>query len=291
MDAILCPSLLFIDDENWNDENKRNLFTTNLSNVLHYLQKETISVLWNDDLETLLWTYPDLHPWFDSNNYALSELLHQCLYIKNDSCNFIPCKSLPMIVSSVKRHDIISYSLSLFHYLIAKKENASFIVDELNNNNFEFYCECHDNKLCISPLFITKEEINISEEIENRWNDIKNDSTVLTSLINLMIVKYFPKKKLIYTPIYDNSFLRSLDKITENKAKVIYSITKRLTLTPIETSKIKGFHDEVIKGTECTRSFRIDGVCRIYYEYKSPNIFYFKEYTGESGHDKGTRHT
>ena len=138
MDVIICPTLLFISDEDWIIEEKQELFIDNLNKVLRYLSEKNVFVLWNDNLETLLWTYPELHPWFDVNNYAISELLHQRLHINNNTCAFIPCNSEPKINTTIVKYDITSYTLSLFHYLIANNKDVDFIVDKSNNHVFKF---------------------------------------------------------------------------------------------------------------------------------------------------------
>ena len=74
--------------------------------------------------------------------------------------------------------------------------------------------------------------------------------------------------------------------MTEVKEYVLYTITCRLTLKPSEAAKVVGLHDERRKGEE-SRSFRLNNVCRVYYEYQKDNVFLFVNYTGSSEHDKG----
>lgn len=286
MNAIVCPNLFFINNSNWSDVEKRELFLENLTTLVDYIVENNINVLWSAELDNLLWMQPTIHPWLDRSNVSIIVKLEKYFSRIETST---PCNSAPDIVTDIIGKDVISPFLGLIHSLIKVSETASFIVDNKNNHSFTFSCGCHRKLLTPDILFIFDKFINISEEVDEKWCEIKNDLDVFTSLLELTRSKYFSSNEFVYTPEYESSFIRSVYKMTEQRERLLYKIALRLTLSSNVVSSYKGMHDEVIK--ENKRSFRVDGVCRVYYTYKENNIMLFKEYTGESEHDKGTRHT
>ena len=290
MNVLLCPTLLFIEDDEWNDKNKKDIFLKRLLKIFDYTLKNDVKIYWNDDLELMLWEQPNLHPWLSQDTSDITVSLFQNTNNIQSSVGYDMCKSDPNIISTISSKDIVSPTISLIHYMLEKDINFDFIVDEPNNHKFTFSCECHDNILIPQITYLFDDSINISEEISKRWNKIKVNNTILTELLEITRQKYFPDKNFVYKLEYDSSFINSFYKTTDKKEKIIYTIVQRLTLKPNEVAKVVGLHDEQIK-TKSIRSFRINDVCRVYYEYKKDNTFLFKNYTGSSEHDKGTRHT
>lgn len=290
MNVLLCPTLLFIEDDEWNDKNKKDIFLKRLLKIFDYTLKNDVKIYWNDDLELMLWEQPNLHPWLSQDTSDITVSLFQNTNNIQSSVGYDMCKSDPNIISTISSKDIVSPTLSLIHYMLEKDINFDFIVDEPNNHKFTFSCECHDNILIPQITYLFDDSINISEEISKRWNKIKVNNTILTELLEITRQKCFPDKNFVYKLEYDSSFINSFYKTTDKKEKIIYTIVQRLTLKPNEVAKVVGLHDEQIK-TKSIRSFRINDVCRVYYEYKKDNTFLFKNYTGSSEHDKGTRHT
>lgn len=290
MNALLCPTLLFIEDCDWNNKDKKDIFLKRLLKIFDYTLKNNIKIYWNDELELMLWEQPNLHPWLSQDTSEITTLLFQNTNNIRSSVGYNVCKSEPNIISTISSKNIISPTLSLIHYMLEKEFNFDFIVDEPNNHKFTFSCECHNTILIPKIKYLFDDSINISEEINKRWDRIKTDNNLLTELFELVRQKYFPEKVFVYKPEYDASFVNSFYKTSDKKEKIVYTIVQRLTLKPNEVAKFIGFHDESIKSTSL-RSFRINDVCRVYYEYKKDNIFLFRNYTGSSEHDKGTRHT
>ena len=290
MNVLLCPTLLFIENDEWNDKNKKDIFLKRLLKIFDYTLKNDVKIYWNDDLELMLWEQPNLHPWLSQDTSDITVSLFQNTNNIQSSVGYDMCKSDPNIISTISSKDIVSPTLSLIHYMLEKDINFDFIVDEPNNHKFTFSCECHDNILIPQITYLFDDSINISEEISKRWDKIKVNNTILTELLEITRQKYFPDKNFVYKLEYDSSFINSFYKTTDKKEKIIYTIVQRLTLKPNEVAKVVGLHDEQIK-TKSIRSFRINDVCRVYYEYKKDNTFLFKNYTGSSEHNKGTRHT
>lgn len=222
MNVLLCPTLLFIEDDEWNDKNKKDIFLKRLLKIFDYTLKNDVKIYWNDDLELMLWEQPNLHPWLSQDTSDITVSLFQNTNNIQSSVGYDMCKSDPNIISTISSKDIVSPTLSLIHYMLEKDINFDFIVDEPNNHKFTFSCECHDNILIPQITYLFDDSINISEEISKRWNKIKVNNTILTELLEITRQKYFPDKNFVYKLEYDSSFINSFYKTTDKKEKIIY---------------------------------------------------------------------
>ncbi len=291
MGAIICTNILFINESNWINQDTKDVFLNNLTKLINYIQENNVTIFWCNQIDNLLWEQPLLHPWLDRSNISLIKSLDK--YVTRIDVKDI-CKVDPNICTDITEKDIISPILFLAHSLIERKSDFDFIVDCKNNYSFTFRCQCHRNILCPNILYLFDKTVSITDEILKKWDMIKEDSNVFTELLEVIRTKYFPNRKFVYQPQYEALFIRSIYKTTDKKERILYDITHRLTLSPIEASKIQGFHDEDIEGQKKNnkkRSFRVNDVCRVYYDYKKGNVLLLKQYTGSDEHEKGTRHT
>lgn len=234
---------------------------------------------------------PVLHPWLDRSNISLIKSLDK--YITRIDVKDV-CEVIPNIVTEITEKDVVHPILLLTHSLIENPKDCEFIVDFKNNQDFIFRCKCHKNILSPNILYLFDDNSNIVEEIKRKWDMIKDNYNIFTELLEIIRYKYFSDKKFVYVPKYESSFIRSIFKTTDRKERILYDITHRLTLYPWEVAQIQGFHDEDIEGQKKNkqkRSFRVNDVCRIYYDYQKDNVLLLKQYTGSDGHEKGTRHT
>lgn len=288
---IICPTLLFINNVDWENNNIREQFIKNLAKLIEYIQNNNLKILWCTELDELLWMHPVLHPWLDKSNISLIKSLDKYIVrisVKN------ACIVDPPIITNIIEKDITFPILLLSHSLISQCNNFNFFIDKINNHSFTFSCKCHQIKLSPNIIYIFDDTISITKEIHNKWDKIKEDYTIFTQLLEVIRTQYFPDKEFVYEPQYESSFIRTIYKTTDKKERILYDIAYRMTLLPIEVSQIQGFHDEDINGQKKNkqkRSFRVNDVCRVYYDYKENNVMIFKQYTGSDGHEKGTRHT
>lgn len=294
MAGVLCPTLLFIEDNEWEDKEKRNRFLDNLQETFEYIIRHKISIYWNDAIECSLWEQPNLHPWLTQDTTSATLLLYDCIKkVVEVPDNLAGCDCIPEIESSINVRDVLTPTLSLIHWLLIQKERFSFIVDKQNNHAIVFHCDCHQSELAPEILCPFSEFLSLPNEIILRWNKIKSTPNAFTELLEITRKRYIATKKFVYIPRYTSSFLRSIYKTTDSKERLLYDIAQRLTVYPDEAARLNGFHDESIEGGRNThlRSFRVNDVCRVYYEYQKDGVILFTKYTGSDGHDKGTRHT
>lgn len=287
MNSVVCPTLLFIQKNDWNNGTKRKIFESILLQMLDYFEKNNEKIYWNDILESLLWTNPDLYPWFDSNSYAITNRLSQIICYVPESQEFKECISSPNIKCTINSPNIILPTLSLIHYLIANNISFDFLVDEDNLESFSFFCNCHN--CFVTPAIIDKFEnpMDLSSEFNSKWNSLNKNNT-FNDLINLVAKKYFPKESLLYEIKYDSSFINKIKDQTKYREAIIYAITSRLTKYQKKATQDKSLKDEPVKGNrDHKRRFRVkEANGRIHYIYSGKSI-YFTDYYTEQEHDDG----
>lgn len=293
MNIIICPTLLFTNDETWKNEETRELFMDTLEKTLEYIFQNSINIFWNDILEELLWNSPNLLPWYDNESYRLIEYLHKCVVLINESCNYDACNIKPELVNRVNRKDIISPTLSLFHYIIANNLETSFVVDDENNKTFLFSCECHDKKYYPNIIYIKElNSDNVFEQIQIKWTNFKNNEDTLKELISLFIEEYFCDRKILYDLEFSNSFLSDVSSDYKNRNNIITSIANRIIRNQKDACNFASLDDEPIKGTNGKeRSFRVNDECRIHYIYPDKGKIKLTEYSGLGEHNKKLSHT
>ena len=293
MNTIICPTILFINDNDWKDDNVKENFIINLENTLEYMLTNNIKLYWNDVLEELLWSFPNLLPWYDSESYKIVECLKKCVIFDNNSCDFEVCNINPKIITNITNKDIISPTLSLFHYIITNSLDTSFIVDEHNNKKFTLSCKCHNKSYCPNIIYINEATSdNISIHIDSKWTNFKNNENILKELISLYIEESLNNSKILYDLEFTNSFLSDISSDYKNRNNIISSIANRVIRYQKDACNFASLDDEPINGTNGrTRSFRVNGECRIHYTYPDKGIIKLTEYSGLGEHQKKLSHT
>ena len=292
MITVLCPTLLFIREDDWMNTDIKDTFLNNLKNAFDYILNNNNFLYWNDNLEELLWDYPMLLPWYCNESYRLIELMQKCKVLKNESCDFIPCNISPDLVNSITEKDIFSPTLALIHYIIKNNLDFLFIVDEKNYYNFIVSCDCHKISYnptvkCISNL----KDIDIPLYIEEKWEEFTRDEHEFKKTISLFIKEYFKNTNALYTLEFSPSFLSEINLDKKNKKDILYSIANRITKNQKEATNNKSLKDEPIRGYNNRRSFRTNGECRIQYTYPSKGVIKLITYSSEGEHNKKLSHT
>ena len=290
MNSVVCPTLLFIEENDWKDNLKREYFEKKLTELIDYISNTNSKIYWNDNLGSLFWSNPNLYPWFDSNTFELSQKIFENTYNLSDSIIYSPCESNPKINCDITVIDIISPTLSLIHYLIVKKTEFAFLVDKENENTILFSCDCHKSNFTPTVISSFNLSVDINLEIEKHWNFLDTDET-LYNLLKLIASKYFNNSQFLYKIEYTKKFIECLKRQKSHKNKILYAITKRLTKNQKEANQDQSLNDKPKHGSKRVRTFRVDGECRIHYTYKSNGNIFFTEYSADGEHDKKLSHT
>lgn len=212
----------------------------------------------------------------------------------NDSCKYRSCIISPTIINNIVDKDIISPTLSLFHYVIANNLECSFFVDEKNNSEFVLSCTCHDKTYCPSVICINNldSQRNVYADIENKWTDFKKNPDILKELIEQFTKEYFSDKKVLYKIEFTPAFLSRISTDYSNRNNIISAISNRIVKTQKESCDFTSLDDEPIKGTRNkTRFFRGNSECRIQYTYPDKGTIKLIKYSGLGEHDKNLSQT
>jgi hypothetical protein len=86
MNALFEPSLLFISEMDWYDEEKQDAFLAHLIGHLDVIDDyDMCKIWWTDELQTILVGNPTMHPWFQSDlRNPLIVSIHQKFYNRLD---------------------------------------------------------------------------------------------------------------------------------------------------------------------------------------------------------------
>jgi hypothetical protein len=127
MNAVFEPSLLFISNENWQDEDKQDLFLKHLINQLEIIDKFDISkIWWTDELQTILIGNPNMHPWFGSDLrnpiiVAISQMFYNRIEYIYESETM--CQVSPNLTVTYTNEFANEHFLKLVHTLIVEQNN------------------------------------------------------------------------------------------------------------------------------------------------------------------------
>ncbi len=265
MSVVLCPTLLFIEDEDWKNEDKKDEFLDNLTVLFDYINKNNIKIYWNRELDQMLWEAPVLHPWLSQDTTDIvMHLWEYIVYIDNEIKSTCNCK--PDIINNISTKDVILPTLFLIHNLLSKDVSFMFAVDEINNHSFVFDCNCHSKIIKPDILYLFDKTINISDEISQKWALIKTNNSVLDDILEMMRKKYFANKNFLYNIKYDKNFIKDIENVN-NKEQIVYAIVRRVIQNQKEVKRDTSLKDEPIIGNKNKRRFRVNISKRIHYTY------------------------
>lgn len=297
MNVVFSPTILFIDEAEWNDDALRANFIENLESAISYVSENNHNLYWSDNIEEALWVTnnSDLLPWCTPERFRLWGLMQEGMRKVSINSYTKLCSITPDIKHKEFCNEMLDLTLQLFHYMICENIGFEFIVDEANDISFEIYCECHNirykpNVKAIAHL----NDIDLSTYTEENWDSIISNKDLLNDIVQKYINEYFCGKKKLYTISVTQSFLKDIQDVDDKYETILYKIAKRSTVYQKEAVNDKGLKDEPIKGTkknQSIRSFRINGECRIQYTYKSDGIIELRTYSGSGEHDKNLSHT
>lgn len=265
MSMVLCPTLLFIEDEDWKNEDKKDEFLDNLTLLFDYISKNNMKIYWNNELDQMLWGIPLLHPWLSQDTTDIvTHLWKYNVYIDNEIKS--ACNCTPDIINNISTKDILSPTLLLIHNLLNKDVVFIFAVDEINNRRFIFDCNCHSTTIEPDILYLFDKTIDISDEISQKWDLIKTNNSILDNILEMIRKKYFVDKSFLYNIEYDKSFIKDIEKVN-NKEQIVYAITRRVVQNQKEAMQDTSLKDEPIIGSKNKRRFRVNISERIHYIY------------------------
>ena len=292
MITVICPTVLFISNNDWCDVTTKNKFLDALYTTFECISNNKYQLYWNEDLENLLWEAPSLMPWYSPETYRILNYLKECAVLVNDSCKYNPCTVTPHVITNITGKDIISPVLPLLHYILANDYEFSFVVDETNNKSFQMSCDCH--KITYTPIIKCVNNMEDTEpfDITNEWDVITTNEDSMNEALKKVVKRYFNDVRILYKLRFSSKFLSEISQIkASSRNGLLYAIAKRIIMHQKDASNSKSLNDETLKGFANKRSFRVNHECRIQYTYTEKGCIELLTYSSEGEHDKKLSHT
>lgn len=305
MKTILDPSIIFISEQEWQDEKKRDDF------IEYFLETFTIisdhgltQIYWTDDLDSLLFGHIYAPPWISNKNWR-NQLIpfvnRQFNSIKERVINekkLTPCLVNPNLNSSLEQV-INDTFLEMMHVIIDKFESEEDMAICLgvsnhppNNNGYSFLCNCHDNQVAPNKIISNPNDwLSVSFILDKYWPKSRTDKEDFKKCLSLFIKKKYSCQVDDFPNCFDCSdkFISSLVGEIKNRKAILDSIYLRLSLAQKKAMQNKSLKDEPFKGSFKERRFKVNKVCRIHYKYSQKGDLYLLKYYRESEHDKALK--
>lgn len=287
MNVVLNPEILFLNNEEWNDEEKRDTFLERVFDLLDYIDNyPQMAIYWNVDFELLLWDAPVQHPWQTDRDFRIPMVksirtkLRQNRIEIEDAIIYDPC-------DTNSRETLRTEVLQMMHYCLDEGEKVFFVTKEKQENELFFSCE-HSHK--DTPYVVTNriDFLKRKQIIEDLWPTILDEKDSFGIIVQLFVSETDSKQPL-YNYEFTDSFIKSIIDHKNMGQAIASQIAKRLTMHQNDAQADSTLHDEFIGQTK-ERRMRVTGrptSTRIHYEYVDKKTIRFKRFYGPGEHDKG----
>ncbi len=298
MNVIFEPSLLFISDENWKDEEKQDLFLEHLINHLEMIDRFDIcKVWWTDELQTILIGNPNMHPWYGSDLrnpiiVAISQKFYNRVDIISEADT--ECQVNPNLIITYTNQFANDHFLKLVHTLIEDGYNFYLCVGIENRltspNQYSFFCKCHQNTL--NPILINSATnwFLYLDTISKKYfpTSIEDFDDKFKKAIEITVNCNFVNSVILYEYSFETEFKKSVVNTERNQTEILKNIAKRLTLTTPQAQADGSLQDKAYKGKQKKdlRRMRITQGTRVDYKlFESEKIIIFVKYFDEGDYD------
>ena len=301
MNVVFEPSLLFISETNWQEEERRDNFLDNLETHLNIIDKYDISeILWTEELESLLWETPQLNPWkqeYWSFMPIITNIFKKLNSRKNYSfvCAESPCLANPSFKQVITEHQAHELFLKLVHTLNVFQINFYLCVGIENRlsklaypNEYNFYCNCHN--IALKPILINKASDFLHYiDIESFFpKTIVEFDEKFEKGLELIKNRDFADKNYLVPFEFSQNFKRSIIDRKTFKEEIFIAIVKRLILTSQELANSNLNNEFITKNSLNEWRIRVTqrpSSTRIHYIITIDNKIKFLQYYGEGEHD------
>ena len=299
MNAVFDPSLLFISDTDWFDEEKQDAFLEHLTNHLEIIDEYDIcKIWWTDELQTILVGNPTMHPWFGSDlRNPIIVTISQKFYNRIE--NIIEfdniCEIKPNLTITYNNQNAQEHFLKLAHTLIEFNEKFYFSVGIQNilpaPNQYIFQCDCHNNSLEPTLLNMPTDWLQLVDIIEKFFpKTIDEFDEKFEKGMDFLRKSEFNNKKYLFDFEFTKNFKKSVISRTKYKENILSAIVKKLISTSTESANSE-LHDEFISKNKINewriRVTQRPSSTRIHYILTDENKVKFVSYYGEGEHDEG----
>lgn len=295
MNAVFEPSLLFIADEDWWDDEKRDAFLEHLLDHLQLIDEYDIcQIWWTEQLQTILVGDPNMHPWFGSDQRnPLIVNIHQKFYQRLSYWDEypVPCDITPKLSADYSNLSAQESLLKLVHALIDLEENFHFCVGLANQLKpaaaYSFSCNCHSYPLLPNVINQASEWLPLLDPVAQFFpTSIEDFDTNFPKALELVLKQSFPGKTYLFDFEFSKTFKKSIVSRTTLRQEILEAVVKKLVLTTDATRS--ELVDEYLSKKREWR-FRVTWrptSTRIQYQIEDKKII-FLQYYGEGEHDDG----
>lgn len=295
MDAVFQPKCIYIDEESWNDSQKRDQFLERLLDLLQYIDEvDDIKILWNDELEEELWNAPQMPPWRSNKDWSNQLVSVIYNYMKKnsksieDSLDYSPCKITPELSGDEKFSMLCVPFLKIMHYQLKIEQNVYIILEQDDLNTYSFFCECHSKEMTPIHVLETKDLINYDKILEYNWPKNGQDIPLLEDIIK----KFNLEKKYDLTSRcfrFEQSFIRDIISINELKKRrhIVEQLLKGMMCKSCNENN-NSLNIEPVQTKENEYRMRVNDSERIHF-ISEGNEMRFIRYYSSSQHDDGLK--
>lgn len=302
MNTVFEPAMVFIPDDEWAVEAKRDQF---LEHLLGHLQcVETLAtgrLYWTNGLEEHLWNSPHLPPWRRDRDFKIPlvpvvyRTLTQCRDLLDTAdCN-CECWIDPPIQPVEGRQSACAAFRQLMHFLLVRQEAVHLCVGLRNRlgdgKARTFSCACHGHSLSLYALEAPDDWLTKLDWVDAYWPRAGKPEELSRLRRALAIAGGWrpgqPEPRFEYEYGVTAKFLGNIADEGESRSSILESMVSRLRLTQAQAGRDGGLKDESVKGQARVRRFRVTGAARIHYQYEDSGRLIFTDYFGEGKHDEG----
>ncbi len=300
MNTLFDPSLLFIADNDWLDEEKQDDFLAHLLNHLACIDEYDIcKIWWTDELQTILVSNPNMHPWYGKDlSNPLVATIYKLFYTRLELIEALDtiCQITPPLSITYTNENTHTHFLQLVHSLINQEVACYFCVGISNQlkplKRYTFSCDCHTNTLIPTLLNNAKEWLTYVDVVEQFFPASLTDfEEKFAKGMEVIKQRAFEDKPYLYSFTFTNNFKRSIVNRRTFKEEIFTAMVRKLVATAAEASR-NPLQDECIDAKQKEYRFRVTQrphSTRIHYKLNDDNTIEFLRYYGEGEHDDGLR--
>lgn len=301
MYTVFDPSMLWISETDWQDEEKRLQFLDHLLQNLTYIDDYRITrIYWTETFEHLLWSAPQLPPWRKSRDWKIKiipvinrRLQRNLKWIKCPG-DLHECKVEPAMTYSYGKTEINTHFMELMHLMIIQKENVYLclgVENQLpqNTNGYIFSCQCHQKQIIPLLINVPDDWLKFVDLEDEYWPSSIDEIDKFDKAVKIMARVKLDRNNFLHEYEYTKPFIKDIIKVKNHKEQILFSIAKRLSIRQDVASSDKGLNDKSVRGKEKEgeRRFRVTEENRIHYKYGYNGSIIFLRYYADGQHDKG----
>jgi len=294
--AVLEPSVLSIEEDEWFHEESRDNYLEHFNTILTCISNDrNISLAWCEKIDELIWSFPQRPPWKRDRIWAntiipiiYERVQKNAVYI-DDPENILPCSIIPPI--NCDREEMYAVFLDVLGSLNdnCRKILIAFGLKNIPPEDHAFKIE--ENDLQPTPILMTGEVdfLNQIDVVSEYWPDGSDDSERLKKGISIILKRGYGLDNPVHDFQFSQRFLRKLSSTGVDRLRILNTIARRLTMNTSDAGRDGSLQDEGLEGRAGIRRFRITprpSSKRIHYEFTNSGVEFLMFYdVGE--HDDG----